>query len=104
MFLVDTDVVSELRKGAKANVGVIQFVDQADMNNQILYLSVITIDELRRGIELLRHRRDLGRARKLENWLSGVLEEFDEHILEFGREEAQVWGRLRVPHHENALD
>lgn len=41
---------------------------------------------------------------KLEAWLEVLLGDFEEHILEFGREEAQVWGRLRVPHHENALD
>jgi predicted nucleic acid-binding protein len=40
----------------------------------------------------------------LEAWLDVVLQEFDERILEFGKEEAQIWGRLRVPHHENAID
>ena len=104
MFLIDTDVVSELRKGVKVNVGVVRFIDQTDAENQPLFLSVITIGELRRGVELLRHRKDLQQARRLESWLNSILEEFEEHILEFGREEAQVWGRLRVPHHENALD
>jgi toxin FitB len=43
-------------------------------------------------------------AKRLENWLQTILNQYDEHILEFGYEEAQVWGRLRVPHPENALD
>ncbi len=33
-----------------------------------------------------------------------LVDEYGDNILDFGREEAQVWGRLRVPHHENALD
>jgi hypothetical protein len=41
---------------------------------------------------------------RLEAWLEVVLRDFDERILEFGNEEAQVWSRLRVPYHENAID
>ncbi len=41
---------------------------------------------------------------RLEGWLQTLLDDFEAHILEFGYEEAQVWGRLRVPHPENALD
>lgn len=104
MFLIDTDVVSELRKGPKANAGVIEFVNDAGANDHALFLSVVTIGELRRGVELMRYRKDMNQARKLEAWLESLIEDFEEHILEFGREEAQVWGRLRVPHHENALD
>lgn len=104
MFLIDTDVVSELRKGLKANAGVIEFVNRAGANDHALFLSVVTIGELRRGVELMRYRKDLNQARKLEAWLESLIEDFEEHILEFGRDEAQVWGRLRVPHHENALD
>ena len=104
MYLVDTDVVSELRKGPKADAKVLQFFADADKNNQALYLSVVTIGELRRGVEIIRHRGDTRQASRLEGWLEPLLEEFSDHILEFGREEAQVWGRLRVPHPENAID
>jgi predicted nucleic acid-binding protein len=104
MYLIDTDVISELRKGPKANSNVLKFFSDADQNDHALYLSVITIGELRRGVELIRHRRDLHQAKRLESWLESLLEEYEDHILEFGREEAQVWGRLRVPHPENALD
>ena len=43
-------------------------------------------------------------AQKLDDWLRVILGEYDEHNLDFTVEEAQVWGRLRVPHHENAID
>jgi len=104
MFLIDTDAVSELRKGTKANPKVLKFFALADHNDHALYLSVVTIGELRRGVELLRHRKDVRQAKRLESWLDALLSEYEEHILDFGAEEAQVWGRLRVPHHENALD
>ena len=40
----------------------------------------------------------------LETWLQIIIGRYAENILDFGREEAQIWGRLRVPHPENALD
>jgi predicted nucleic acid-binding protein len=65
---------------------------------------VITLGELRRGVEMIRYRGDEPQARMLEAWLQALVEDYADHILDFGREEAQMWGRLRVPHHENAID
>jgi predicted nucleic acid-binding protein len=59
---------------------------------------------LRRGVELIRHRGDRVQAEALESWLHTLVEEYADNILGFGPEEAQIWGRLRVPHHENAID
>ncbi|GAB6042385.1 PIN domain-containing protein [Endothiovibrio diazotrophicus] len=53
---------------------------------------------------MIRHRGDETQVDLLERWLQILVEEYGEHILDFGREEARVWGYLRVPHHENALD
>ena len=102
--LVDTDVLSEARRGARANAGVRRFFDTAVRTGQSLYLSVITIGELRRGVELLRHRRDSAQADRLEPWLEMLLARHRDEILDFGEQEAQVWGRLRVLRPENALD
>jgi predicted nucleic acid-binding protein len=104
MYLIDTNVVSELRKKANINLGVKAFFAQVVKNGDAIYISVITIGELRRGIELIKYRGDAEQARLLETWLNLVIAEYSENILEFSHEEAQVWGRLRVPHHENALD
>jgi predicted nucleic acid-binding protein len=79
MFLVDTDVISEQRKDDKANAGVQAFFHNASRDNTALYLSVITIGELRQGVERIRHRGD-------------------------GPQADRLWGRLRVPHPENPLD
>ena len=102
--MIDTNVVTEARKRDKANPGVIRFFEQAQVNGDSLYVSVITIGEIRRGIELIRHRGDTRQARRLESWLAHLLREFEDHILNFAHDEAQVWGRLRVPHPENAID
>ena len=99
-YLIDTNVISELRKQDKANPGVLEFFQQA----QHLYLSVITIGELRRGLELIRHRGDVKQANLLEEWLETVLANYADHILDFTIFEAQVWGKLRVPNPNNALD
>lgn len=104
MYLIDTDVVSETRKRGKANRGVKRFFDTARADGTSIYISVITVGEIRRGIEIIRHRGDARQARRLEAWLELILKEFGEHVLDFGYDEAQVWGRLRVPHPENAID
>jgi hypothetical protein len=104
MYLVDTDVISEARKGAKANTGVRAFFRNVAQEALPLYVSVVTIGELRRGIEKLRHRGDGSQAAELERWLRQITDTYGDAILAFDEEMAQVWGRLRVPHPENPLD
>ena len=104
MYLIDTNVLSELRKKHKANKGVKKFIKSVIENNTALYISVITIGELRRGIELISHRGDARQANQLEKWLILILNEYQDNILEIDEDVAQLWGKLRSPHHENALD
>jgi hypothetical protein len=104
VYLVDTDVISELRKKEKANAGVVTFFRNAASNDTPLYLSAVSIGELRRGVELIRHRGDVRQALRFERWLGKLLTEYSENILPFDADTAQIWGRLRVPHPENPLD
>ena len=104
MYLVDTNVISEIRKQGRANKGVVGFFRAAARDEIDLYLSVVTVGELRRGVELIRHRGDEPQASRLEKWLNTVLQEFGQNILPVDEEIGQVWGRLRVPHPEHALD
>lgn len=104
MYLVDTDVISEIRKGGKANIGVQAFFATASVESVDLYLSVVTIGELRRGVERIRHRGDSAQAKRLERWLRQVTATYAQSILPFDEEIAHVWGRLRVPNPENPLD
>lgn len=104
MFLIDTNVISEIRKQTRANSGVRRFFAQSAKDDVQLYLSVVTIGELRRGVQKIRHRGDEAQARKLETWLQRVIVNYSGSILPIDDEIAQVWGRLRVPHAEHALD
>jgi predicted nucleic acid-binding protein len=104
MYLVDTNVISEARKRSKGNRGVRAFFEQAIEDETPLYISVVTVGELRRGVELIRHRGDVRQANQLDKWLVALLTEYQDHILDIDQDIAQLWGRLRVPHPENALD
>ena len=104
MYLVDTNVLSEVRKKSNANTGVKQFFKTAIKDDRSLYLSVVTVGELRRGVELIRHRGDTKQTNQLEKWLNVILDEYEDNILEIDQEIAQLWGKLRSPHHEHALD
>lgn len=66
-----TNVVSEARKTRRADQGVRAFFARAAEEQTPLYLSVVTIGELRRGVELIRHRGDELQAQRLERWLEG---------------------------------
>ncbi len=104
MYLVDTDVISELRKKETANPGVVAFFKEASSSDAPLYLASVTVGELRRGVELVRYRGDAKQAQLLERWLVRLLADFGDSVLAFDADAAQVWGRLRVPHPENPLD
>ncbi len=104
VYLIDTNVISEVRKKSKANGGVRNFFRQAAEDDTRMYMSVVTVGELRRGVESIRHRGDAGQAGRLEKWLEALLAEYQDHILAIDTDIAQLWGLLRAPHPENALD
>jgi toxin FitB len=93
-WLLDTNIVSELRKGERAHPGVRAWF--ADAEEESLYTSVLVVGELRRGIESLR-RRDVPSALALEQWLSGITGGFADRILAIDQVVAERWGRLNVP-------
>jgi predicted nucleic acid-binding protein len=104
MYLIDTNVISEARKKANGNPGVAAFFKHVVASGEPVYLSAISVGELRRGVELIRHRSDTAQAALVEAWLNSILEEYAENILPFGADAAQVWGRLRVPNPGHELD
>ena len=68
-----------------------------------MFISVVTVGELRRGVESIRYRGDMRQADQLEKWLVAMLTDYQDDILDIDHDIAQLWGRLRVPHPENAL-
>ena len=92
-YLLDTNVVSEIRKPlADENVRAWFASTRADE----LYLSVLTVGEIRRGIERLR-RRDAAQAGIFEAWLATLRRDFAQRVLPITADIADEWGRLGVP-------
>lgn len=100
-YLLDTNVVSELRKGDRSHPNVAAWV--ASVPRQSLYISVLVIGEVRFGIENAR-RRDAVFAARLEGWLNRTLRFFDDRILPVDQAVAAEWGRLGWPATVPAVD
>lgn len=93
-YLLDSNVISELRKGERADPGVRAWF--AELADEEIFLSVLTVGEIRRGIESIR-RRDPDAASALDGWLSRVAEAHRDRIVGIDRAIAEEWGRLNVP-------
>ena len=93
-WLVDTNVLSELRKGVRAHPGIRAWF--ADAQEVELFTSVLVLGEIRRGIELIR-RRDAPSALALEQWLERLVSDFAERVLPVDARVADLWGSLNVP-------
>ena len=95
MYLLDTNVVSELRKTAKANRHVVAWANDAPAN--ALFLSAITILELEYGV-LLVERRDDAQGAVLRSWLDAhVMPTFSGRVLSVDAAVARRCARLHVP-------
>jgi predicted nucleic acid-binding protein len=102
VYLIDTNVVSETRKKQRANPGVLRFFERIAAIGEPVYLCVVSVGELRRGVELIRHRGDADQANRLDAWLTMILDQYGDNVLPFEADAAQVWGRLRVPNPETS--
>jgi predicted nucleic acid-binding protein len=90
-FLLDTNVLSEIRKGKNCDVKVRQWWDSTVASD--FYLSVIVAGEIYRGIEKLMMTNP-AMARKFQNWLVSVVQEFEGRTLAIDLKTAEIWGRL----------
>jgi predicted nucleic acid-binding protein len=91
-YLLDTCVLSELRK-PRANPGVVAWMEGVQPDE--VFLSVLTLGEIRRGIEL-RRGKDPAAARALERWLNGLEAHHSDRILPITTAIADRWGRLSL--------
>ena len=92
-FLLDTNVVSELRRGEAANKGVINWFDEQSARE--LFVSVLTVGEIRQGIEQLRSR-DKPQAARLDRWVTGLVQFYEDRLIYVDGDIAEEWGRLRA--------
>jgi predicted nucleic acid-binding protein len=91
-YLIDTNVLSELRKRTRCHPSVAAW-EHTELAPHGGAVSVLTIGEIRKGIDLI-SQRDPQQASSLEFWLNGLLENFVDRILPITTEVALEWGRL----------
>ena len=100
-YLLDTNVISEVRKGARCDPNVAGWYGAIDDGE--VYLSVLVLGEIRKGIERARPR-DPARARVLEDWLALLSASFAERILPIDQRVADEWGRMSTIRSVSTVD
>lgn len=90
-YLIDTNVISEIRKGQRSHPSVAEWFQRVE--DEDLFLSSLVVGEIRKGIEKAKVR-DPDKAERLENWLSDLLVAFEGFILPVDQDVAEAWGRM----------
>ena len=93
-WLLDTNVLSELRKHDRCDPGVRAWFDGASADE--LFTSILVIGEIRRAVESIRSR-DVPSALALDQWLARIGESFQDRVLPVDMHVAERWGRLEGP-------
>ena len=93
-LLLDTNILSELRKGSRTDPAVRAWFDGTD--ERALFTSVLVLGEVRRGIESVR-RRDPLASEALDQWHHRLVETFGERVIPIDDRIADRWGALSVP-------
>jgi hypothetical protein len=92
MFLLDTVVLSELRKPSRQrNHNLVRWIGEVPSSD--MFISVVTIGEIERGIERQR-QTDQEFSQRLASWLEVVLRTYEDRILVVNVAVARQWGRL----------
>ncbi|WP_027535380.1 type II toxin-antitoxin system VapC family toxin [Bradyrhizobium sp. WSM3983] len=93
-FLIDTNVISEIRKRERADANVIRWVNQTSAED--IGTSVLVLAEIRRGIELKR-RNDPLQAKSLDRWFSQMRIRLADRVLPIDETVAETWALLGIP-------
>jgi hypothetical protein len=93
-FLLDTNVISELRKGRRAHPNVVAWAEATDLRD--MGTSVVVLAEIRRGVELKR-RQDQQQAKALDRWFERMREGLEDRVLVIDEPITDLWARLSVP-------
>lgn len=93
-FLIDTNVISEIRKRERADANVIRWVNQTSVED--IGTSVLVLAEIRRGIELKR-RSDPLQAKSLDRWFSQMRIRLADRVLPIDETIAETWALLGIP-------
>lgn len=90
MYLLDTNVISAVRRPDRAPQVAAWLRGKPE---SVLFLSVITLGEIERGIRV-QERQNPAVAADLRAWMDRTVRLFSDRLLPFGAEEARIWGRL----------
>jgi predicted nucleic acid-binding protein len=93
-FLLDTNVISEIRKRGRANPNVARWVAQTPVKD--IGTSVVVLAEIRRGIEMKR-RSDLDQAEILDRWFAQMRTRLGDRVLAIDEPIADAWAHLGIP-------
>ena len=95
-YLLDTNVISMLSPSrAEASTQFIDWLEHRDDEGK-LFLSVVTIHEIEKGIALLEHRGATAKATNLRGWLAGLVSAYDDKIIVVDTEAAALAGQLEA--------
>lgn len=100
-YLIDTNIISEVRKGKRCNPNVARWY--SSIGDDELYLSVLVLGEIRRGVELARPR-DPDKASMLDAWLKEVTDAFQGRLLSVNQAVADRWGRMNAKRTLSVVD
>lgn len=89
-FLLDTNVVSELRKRDRCDAAVMRWYQTVAAD--LLFTSVLVVGELRRGVEI-RRKKDPVSAAHLESWVNRLIKTYSARVLPLNLDAAELWGR-----------
>ena len=92
-YLVDTNVISEIRKGARGHRQVLNW--WSSIHRSQVFLSVLTVGEIHRGILGIREK-NLHQASHLEAWLEGLIQVFGNRLIPVDQRTALVWAEIRI--------
>jgi len=90
-YLIDTNIISEVRKGERCDPHVSAWY--ASIADEQLFLSTLVLGEIRKGVELVRPR-DADKAAALEQWLQQIEAAFDGRVLGIDNAVSDQWGRM----------
>jgi predicted nucleic acid-binding protein len=100
-YLIDTNIISEIRKGSRCDRNVAAWWDSVD--DASIYLSVLVLGEIRKGIERARPN-NAAKAGALEKWLVTVTQSFAKRILPIDQPIAEEWGRMSAKRSVSTID
>jgi predicted nucleic acid-binding protein len=93
-YLVDTNVISEIRKRDRAHPNVVRWVSRTPAEE--IGTSVLVLGEIRHGIEMKR-RRDPQQARSLDRWFAQMRERLGNRVLPVDEAVAEAWALMGIP-------